>query len=622
MGKIWLLHPILWHSSRDPVGYDYTKMTDWQIKMLRMKWHDWYQADWSYGQTTVEFFCAGIGTVMLLYFAFLIRSWFAARSKKPIPRRANALERGVAIYRYFTSKQVRIKSICYYAPPMGSVIGVAGIFTFVMAFSIAVRPYYWPNSEMGSSPPLATRSGWISIAIMPFMIAFATKVNYVGILTGASHERLQVYHRWSATFMYITSLMHTFPFIHYNIQQGVMVKKYNTQPWYWSGVAALVPQTWLILMSWGIIRSRYYELFKKLHFCAAGIFMVALFIHCDFRLTSWDYFWATLAIYTTTWLIQVGRTLFYGALGVPYTLKQLGDPSMIKVTIHAPHRFWWAPGQHVFIRFLTGGWLLPFSTHPFTISNIRTPGAATHDVEIVFRVRGGLTKQLADLALARPNGRLLLDGPYGGVPVSLHGFDRVYLLAGGSGSTFVMPLLQDLARAFGSGMRCKHVTLVVAYRHPGTRPWLEPYIAEAARRAAETGTALAVHIHVTADGADLEAAGVAGSRASSGSSVPTIAAASVGKGEKALEGAAVDSAAHLAVPEVPTALTHAGRPDLPAVVREACASPLGGRVAFAVCGPDAFVYDVRNAVGHCQMVIADGYSPCQEAFLHAEAYDW
>ncbi|EKM57469.1 uncharacterized protein PHACADRAFT_251129 [Phanerochaete carnosa HHB-10118-sp] len=586
-------------------------MTPEQIALIGERWHDWYTADWDYGLTTVEFFCAGIGTMMLLYLVSLWRHRASARRARSTFRAAGILDRFTAAFRYVTSMQLRYKPLGYYSPPMGSVVGVAGIFTFVMAFALAVRPYYWPNYQMGHSPPLATRSGWISIAIMPFMIAFATKVNYVGIITGASHERLQVFHRWSALLMYITSLLHTFPFIVTNIDMGDMVHMYKTTPWYWSGIAALIPQTWLVLMSWGIIRSRYYEIFKKLHFCASGIFMVALFIHCNFRLTSWDYFWATLAIYSTAWLIQVSRTLYNSSFGLPYTLEQLSDPDMVKVTITVPARFRWSPGQHVLLRFLTLSHLSAFSTHPFTIANAAASASesghtdsstVTRAVEIVFRVRGGITRTLQEAALRRTGGgRVLLDGPYGGLPVSLRGYDRVYLLAGGSGaSSPTLPLLQDLARGFGAGGgRCAHVEFVVAFRHPGTRRWLEPAIAEAAARAAAAGVHFSAHVHVTrtAENADLE------SIESFSSDVKEVEVGSGSSDKTAVR-------------------TDADRPDLPRLVREACASRLGGRVAFAVCGPEAFMYDVRNAVAECQLDIADGYSRCEEIFLHTEAYDW
>jgi hypothetical protein len=49
--------------------------------------------------------------------------------------------------------------------------------------------------EMGHSLPLATQSGWIAIAIMPFMIIFGTKINPIEIITRVSHEKFQVFHR-------------------------------------------------------------------------------------------------------------------------------------------------------------------------------------------------------------------------------------------------------------------------------------------------------------------------------------------------------------------------------------------------------------------------------------------
>ncbi|KAJ6463180.1 hypothetical protein DFH09DRAFT_1492027 [Mycena vulgaris] len=48
-----------------------------------------------------------------------------------------------------------------------------------------------------------------------------------------------------------------------------------------------------------------------------------------------------------------------------------------------------------------------------------------------------------------------------------------------------------------------------------------------------------------------------------------------------------------------------GRPILGNILSEAHAS--AGKVAIVACGPDAFLYDVRNAVADAQFVIADGF---------------
>ena len=43
--------------------------------------------------------------------------------------------------------------------------------------------------------------------------ATASKANWITLLTGVTHEKLQVFHRWISYAFLILALMHTFPFI-------------------------------------------------------------------------------------------------------------------------------------------------------------------------------------------------------------------------------------------------------------------------------------------------------------------------------------------------------------------------------------------------------------------------
>ncbi|KAJ7187817.1 FAD-binding domain-containing protein [Mycena filopes] len=591
MGLIWLKKPVLWHSSRIPSGYDYDAMTAEQKVLIVTRWHDWYTADWDYGQTTVAFICAAIAVSALLN----IFASFRSRSKiSQQAQRQTLLDRLTAAFRYTGARQFHLRATKWYAPPLAAVLGVAGMAIFVISLMLAVRPFYWPNEEMGHSPPIATRSGWISIAIMPFMIAFATKVNFVGLLTRTSHEKLQVFHRWSAVLMYITSLVHTFPFIINDIMMGEMRVSFATTPWYWSGVAALVPQTYLIALSWGVFRNPHYEIFKKLHFIASGIFMAALFIHVNFRLTSWDYFWATAAIYTLAWLLRVLRTLYTTRLGLCATVSLVG-PDLIKLSVRVPTgRFTWAPGQHVFIRVLGLGARHAFTSHPFTVSSLCTTGEGaegageeekknTNSAELVMRVHGGLTRALARRVEGKAawKTRVVLDGPYGGLHVPLRAYERVYLLAGGTGATFILPILEDLAASMktgGVGVVCQRAELLVAVPDADTYSWMEPTVTATAAQL--PATALGVRVHFTR----LEEDDPKGSDSDASTNVLR------------------------------------GRPILADIVREAHAS--AGKVAIVACGPDGFLYDVRNAVAEAQLVIADGFGPCRDLFLHTETYSW
>jgi hypothetical protein len=139
--------------------------------------------------------------------------------------------------------------------------------------------YYWPNQEMGHSQPIATRSGWIALAIMPFMmsvvfiLAFDDLAAYCG-LQSIRHEGqfrehadrhlpreapglpsmvggLYVYvvalrHLSNSCLLTcradIASLVHTFPFIVMDVQMGTFKETYYGSSFYWTGFLSLVPQ--------------------------------------------------------------------------------------------------------------------------------------------------------------------------------------------------------------------------------------------------------------------------------------------------------------------------------------------------------------------------------------------
>ncbi|KAL1733764.1 ferric reductase NAD binding domain-containing protein [Schizophyllum commune] len=594
---VWLTHPIMAHSSRERGAIDHSSMTDEQAAMITAKWLDWYHADWDYGQTTIAFFCAGIGAATLLYAEAIVVNELASRQAT----RPTILERLVAGCRYASARQYRVHSLGWYSPPLAAILVVAAMTIFVFALMLAVRPYYWPNMAMGHSMPIATRSGWIAIAIMPFMIVFATKVNFVGMLTGVSHERLQIFHRWSAVLMYIPSLVHTFPFIVMNIREGTMVTNWETSVFYWTGVAALIPQTYLVFLSWGVFRNKYYEIFKKFlitKYSAAGIFMAALFVHVNFRLSSWDYFFGTAAAWALAWLIRFARSIYNsGFTGLPATLDVLSAPEpdtlstpqpdttntgLVRVRINASHRVRPAAGQHVFLRFLGAG-VHSLTSHPFTIAgNSDTrDGSATRELEVVFRVHGGTTAALAARAAGKVglSMRVLVDGPYGGVPVTLAPYDRVLLLAGGSGVTFTLPLLQNLARALkAAAAACKRVDFVVAVKSTDSQEWFQDQLTRA-QSLAPPGI-LRVSIHVTHED------------------------------KPAKE-----------TPESSSDNLLAGRPNLPRIVHDA-ARETRGRLAIAACGPLSFLYDVRGAVADEELTIFDGYGHCREIYLHAENFGY
>lgn len=102
------------------------------------------------------------------------------------------------------------------------------------------------------SPALPTLT---SISLLMCDSATATKTNWITLLTGVSHERLQVFHRWIAYAFFILALMHTFPFIVYHIRFHDMQMHFKMSLlFYWTGIVALVFQAWLTFASHSAIR--------------------------------------------------------------------------------------------------------------------------------------------------------------------------------------------------------------------------------------------------------------------------------------------------------------------------------------------------------------------------------
>lgn len=96
-------------------------------------------------------------------------------------------------------------------PSIGAILIVLAAFVFTVLYCFVPQPLYWQSIRFGS-PPLAIRAGMIAVAMMPWIIALSMKANFISILTGIGHERLNVLHRWAAYICLFLSLVHMIPF--------------------------------------------------------------------------------------------------------------------------------------------------------------------------------------------------------------------------------------------------------------------------------------------------------------------------------------------------------------------------------------------------------------------------
>lgn len=396
-------------------------------------------------------------------------------------------------------------------------------------------------------------------------------------------------------------------------------------------------QAWLAFASFSPLRNWCYEFFKLSHFIAALIFIVVLFLHCDFRLSSWDYFIATGVIFSLTFLHSQLRIFFQH--GIQKSTISLVSNGFIKVSV--PTKTTWRAGQHYFIRFIGLG-AHGLTSHPFTVCSL--PSKAHYyearDNELVFYIRpqGGLTARLAKYAEAHPNAsmRVLLDGPYSGIDMrKLATCQKTLALAGGSGAGWLLPLIEAFLRrrdCFSTGCDPEtgkmgalcdgegpEMKVILATRDLATRNWFEEAISELLS-ASLTGccpSGLSVEIYYTGDEENKSAPKQTGQilqALDEPEKAPDADINVIAKDSSKSSDSESEKVGSLLSPT-----DHASRPDLPTIIKTSAAESSSSMAVFC-CGPLSMQNDVQNAVAREQITgIKDG---SKDVYLHMEHFSW
>lgn len=357
--------------------------------------------------------------------------------------------------------------------PSLAVVGIIIIaLAFVALYCFLPQPLYWQSMAFGS-PPVAIRAGMLAVAMTPWIVASSMKANLITMLTGISHERLNVLHRWGGYLCLFLALVHTVPFY---MQAASDIKGYeqfqllfpNTSGYiFGTGIACIAPLGWLCIGSLPILRSMAYELFLVLHVPVSIAYVGLLFWHCRNFLTSWSYLYATVAIWALSYFIRAFNLNWINPRRLSFLVGdeaavQLMAENAIKVTI--PTQMKWRPGQFVYLR-MPG--ISIFDNHPFTISSLCSEdfpsdyGELYRDCTVVFRPFGGFTRKVLETATEKgpfQTYRAYLDGPYGGMQRELAAFETVVLIGGGSGITAIVSQLLNLIKRMRDG---KAVTLKI-----------------------------------------------------------------------------------------------------------------------------------------------------------------
>lgn len=332
----------------------------------------------------------------------------------------------------------------------------------------------------------------------------------------------------------------------------------------------------------------------------ALVFVIFFFFHCDFRLSSWDYFIATAVLYTLSWLYSQCKTYFEHGLRHKARLVPESEHTL-RITIDT--RMEWGPGQHVFLRFMTCG-MHALTAHPFTICSVPQRDCQNQLVFYV-KARGGLTVRLMALARKNPDIQIpvLIDGPYGGISAGrVCEFDRNLTIGGGAGAGITLSLIEYFIR-FTPVQAGREMKVIVATRDPGMRAWYIQALEDLAMRHPQDKpvTGLAIHIHETFTENTVEQIGT---------NIKT---------ESGTESIQSKESCPSTI-ELFNVQFFTGRPNLPVTVQQ-MAGHEGVSVGVVVCGPSSMIYDVREAASVAQRDILSGKSGCaRELWMHSEKF--
>ncbi|KAJ5758451.1 ferric reductase like transmembrane component-domain-containing protein [Penicillium odoratum] len=452
-----------------------------------------YAHQFDYGHYTTWYYLATLGVGIAIHILRLYRNQSSHQPQGPPNQITATGHKVIALCRAVSYRSVGgLTAARWGFPKLGML--TFGIFTlvFFLLMTFLVHPYYRERRGYGS-PPLAVRTGLMSTALIPLIVALSGKVNIVTWLTGISHEKLNIFHRWASYLCLFLAIVHTVPFIVTPLQNcgaaGLHAQFYKPGAFEYTGVPPLGMLVGLCVLSVPIIRHRFYNFFYRVHVPMYVAFLGLMFWHSGNEMDSWAYLWATLAI----WLFQVSGRLFAKwqtfnvhrswFSGFSTSLQKLPG-EMVHVTLLVPIGLRWKPGQHCWLRMPH---LSPLQNHPFTIANLPSQEVRTKSdiqvMEFYIRAYNGLTRNLLQSVVDYSDRSVPMhvDGPYGGLNENPPGqYESLVFVCGGSGISACMPHILYALKAShqGSGV-VKSIRLVWMVQDRFHKEWITNMLKEA-----------------------------------------------------------------------------------------------------------------------------------------------
>jgi NAD(P)H-flavin reductase len=307
------------------------------------------------------------------------------------------------------------------------------------------------------------------------MLSMKTVYSPLALLFNSSHEQLNPWHRLSGRVIYSLLCCHATWYLNFFVQKRVLGKRLRDLD-VLIGITAFSMMNIIVSTSLERVRRWSYRVFFVLHLTIGITILPLLFFHAKpLRL----YIIQSLALF----IFDLGCRKLDTVTGFA-TITKVPNTKLIKVKIPVPlsklRRFQAAPGQHVYLSIPPQSTPLHTSNpsiydllfNPFTVAEV-----SAIDVTLILRVLNGPTTTALDVLTHLPKAKapINIEGPLGSssrFPNLAADFDRILLVAGGVGATFIFPIYQNLREQLENESKsADRVTLTWSMRSAAEATW-------------------------------------------------------------------------------------------------------------------------------------------------------
>lgn len=337
---------------------------------------------------------------------------------------------------------------------------------------------------------ISNRFGWLSTMLLFPLFFPVSRSSPLLRATGISFEQASKYHKWIAHAMLWLALLHSVGYWILWVQEGVFWK----QIWKWqpleinnlAGEIDMIVGIVIWLTSLGPVRRKSFETFIWTHQLYM-IYLLFLYMHAG------DYFvvvmFPSLVLYGIDRLFRSTQALHL----VQAEGATIHTDGSVELVIPIAPDFVYRPLDSIYINIPA---ISVMQWHPFTIAS--SPLDGRQSLKLIVKPVGWWTLSLQEFVAKEQPILMRVEGPYGQPQDFFAKYDALVLIAGGSGITPFLSMLEDLLHRCGRQQKLPlSVTIVWAVKSSATLQLLQDLRETALYSQYESQVNLKVQIYVT-----------------------------------------------------------------------------------------------------------------------------